>query len=82
VLSIMQQEPAHRGKDLFMTWLNVLQQLSQMTNGQLKQQRTRMGQFTQQYLDARARAADMLAVSDKLSQNPEWYRTFFEHGFT
>lgn len=81
LIPVLQSEPAHRGKDLFMTWLNALAQLVQMSNTQLKDQKPRIGLFTQQYLDARARAADMLAVSDKLTQNPQWYMTFTEQGF-
>ncbi len=80
LLPTMHNDPTNRSKDLFMTWLGALTQLSQMNNNQLKEQKPRMGQFTQQYLDARARAADMLAVSDKLTENPQWYLSFAEHG--
>ena len=81
LLPVMQSDAAHRGKDLFMTWLNALSQLAQMNNHQLKEQKPRIGHFTQQYMDARARAADMLAVSDKLTQDPKWYEVFMDHGF-
>ncbi len=55
-------------------------QLLQMNNAGLKTQRKQIMKFYAQYQHARSRALDMLAVSAKLSEQPDWYLTFEKHG--
>ena len=70
----------YRGHALFNTWGNTLSQLIQMPNAALKSQRNKTKDFSQQYVFARARANDMLQVSEKLLKDPEWYQAFTEVG--
>ena len=79
-LASMQTQLNMKSQPLFQTWAQAMAQLSQMPNNDLKQQRDRVHSFVMQYQHARERAKDMIAVSDKLISEPEWYRTFESEG--
>ncbi|TDR23249.1 class I SAM-dependent methyltransferase [Marinicella litoralis] len=81
-LAAMSLHAAYRSNALFNTWGNTLSQLLNMPNAALKQQRIKAKEFSQQYEFARARANDMLRVSDKLLNDPKWYQAFERAGLT
>ena len=76
----MKLNTTFRSSDLFRTWFNAATQLAGMSNDALKQQAPKVATFEQQYQNARMRALDMLSVSDKLSQQPNWYLAFEDQG--
>lgn len=67
---------------LFKTWGKTLYQMLQMNNKSLKSQRHKVGEFLTKHLHAKARAKDMLDVSDKLINNPNWFKQFEEVGMS
>ncbi len=81
-LEQMKYKIEYRGQDLFNVWANSAMQLSQMNNAVLKTQKTKIHNFYLQYKHARDRALDMLAVSEKLSNQPDWYSAFEKQGLT
>ena len=79
-MASMQSQLSMKDQQLFQTWIQAMAQLSQMPNNDLKQQRDRVQSFVLQYMHARERARDMIAVSDKLISDPEWYQAFQSEG--
>lgn len=69
-----------RSNTLLQTWANASVRLLQMNNSDLKLQRKQVKSFVEQYHFARARALDMLRVSDKLINEPNWYKAFVQDG--
>jgi SAM-dependent methyltransferase len=69
-----------RSMPLYNNWGQAMVHLLSMPNNALKEQRKSVFKFLQQYQYSRARAQDMLQVSDKLTAHPEWYKTFEQHG--
>lgn len=80
-LKTMQTKFEFRQQNLFRTWGDAAYQLSQMPNATLKTQRKEVQAFVMQYLHARQRSQDMIGVSEKLMESPDWYRTFVDHQF-
>lgn len=69
-----------RTMPLYNNWGQAMVHLLSMPNNALKEQRKSVAIFLQQYQYSRARAQDMLQVSDKLMSNPDWYMAFEQHG--
>lgn len=69
-----------RSMPLYNRWGEAMVQLFGMSNKALKEQRSSVARFLREYQHARARANDMLQVSDKLTEHPQWYRAFEQHG--
>ena len=79
-LDAMSKQLEYRPNSLFQTWGNAAMQLYEMNNSVLKTQRDSVKGFTIKYLHARARAQDMLNVTDKLLNQKDWYLTFEQYG--
>ncbi|MGJ8663710.1 MAG: methyltransferase domain-containing protein [Marinicella sp.] len=80
ILEQMKIKFEFRSQALFQTWVNASLRLLQMNNSVLKTQRKQIKDFVLQYQYARARALDMLQVSDKLTNDPDWYMSFEQAG--
>ncbi|VAW45716.1 hypothetical protein MNBD_GAMMA02-1399, partial [hydrothermal vent metagenome] len=70
----------YSSNSLFQTWGNAAMQLYEMNNSALKTQRDSVKKFHFKYQHARARAQDMLNVTDKLLNQKDWYLTFEQYG--
>ena len=79
-LTALKQHVTMQHMPLVNQWGQAMVQLLSMPNQSLKQQRQAVMKFYQQYRYSRARSQDMLAVADKLSQDPQWYQAFVRHG--
>jgi len=79
-LTALKQHVTMQHMPLVNQWGQAMVQLLSMSNQSLKQQRQAVMKFYQQYRYSRARSQDMLAVADKLSQDPQWFRAFVRHG--
>ena len=79
-LAAMSKQLDYRSNGLFKTWGTAAMQLYEMDNATLKSQRDAVKGFTLKYQHARARAQDMLNVTDKLLNQKDWYLTFERHG--
>ncbi len=78
-LTSMQPMIEYRQQNLFRAWGDAAYKLSQMPNTTLKMQRKEVKGFVLQYQHARQRSQDMIGVSEKLMNSPNWYKTFIEH---
>ena len=70
----------YRNQSLLKSWGQNMYQLYHMSNKQLKDNRAQIFHYLKQNLHARARAKDMMAVTEKISNNPDWYRSFIDVG--
>ena len=79
-LQHLRQFSQYQSKSLYKTWGQNLYQLYQMNNSELKQQRPQILAFVMQFIYARMRSQDLLDVSEKLINDPQWYLPFVENG--
>jgi hypothetical protein len=79
-LTALKQHSTWQHMPLLNQWGQAMVQLYSMPNKALKQQRHAVLRFYQQYNFSRARSQDMLAVAEKLRENPEWYQGFVHNG--
>ncbi|MCB1582686.1 MAG: class I SAM-dependent methyltransferase [Xanthomonadales bacterium] len=81
-LQAMSEQHHFKSQNLFNTWGKMMYQMLQIRNADLKNQRVKVGQFAKSHLFAKARAQDMLDVSQKLMNDTEWYQPFIAAGLS
>lgn len=79
-LNHLGQHREYMSKSLFKTWGQTIYKMFKMNNAEIKAQRHNLKKFVETFKNARQRSLDMINVSNKLLNEPDWYKAFELNG--